>query len=81
VDIILNGKPSKLAENSSLLQLIYNLDLAPEKIALELNRQVVRRADWSSTILKEGDQVEIVHFVGGGLAGEGRCLRAKPKPC
>ena len=66
MDIILNGEPGKVAENSSLQQLIYNLDLAPEKIALELNRQVVRRADWSSTVLKEGDQVEIVHFVGGG---------------
>jgi len=78
VDIILNGEPRKLAENSSLRQLIYNLDLVPEKIALELNRQVVRRGDWSSIVLKEGDQVEIVHFVGGGQAGESRRLRAMP---
>jgi thiamine biosynthesis protein ThiS len=40
--------------------------LPATRIAVELNREVVRRSDWSGTILHEDDRVEIVHFVGGG---------------
>jgi hypothetical protein len=36
-------------------------------LAIELNKEVIRRADWQQIILKEGDRVEIVHFVGGGI--------------
>jgi thiamine biosynthesis protein ThiS len=43
-----------------------NLNLKPQQIAIELNKTVVRRAQWEDTLLREGDQVEIVHFVGGG---------------
>ena len=62
----LNGEPKELAEGMTLLALIEQLSLAPERVAVELNREVVRRADWPSTPLHDGDRVEIVHFVGGG---------------
>ena len=62
----LNGEPKELAEGTTLLSLIEQLSLAPERVAVELNREVVRRADWPSTQLSEGDRVEVVHFVGGG---------------
>jgi sulfur carrier protein len=42
------------------------LDLKPEQIAIELNHNVVRRAQWENTFLQPDDKVEIVHFVGGG---------------
>lgn len=50
----------------SLSELITHLKLAPERLAVELNQRVVRRVEWPETLLKEGDRVEIVHFVGGG---------------
>jgi sulfur carrier protein len=62
----LNGEPKELTEGTTLLALIEQLSLAPERVAVELNRDVVRRADWPATRLSDGDRVEIVHFVGGG---------------
>jgi len=62
----LNGEPQELAEGTTLLSLIERLALAPERVAVELNREVVRRADWPATRLSDGDRVEVVHFVGGG---------------
>ena len=62
----LNGEPKELAEGTTLLALVEQLALAPERLAVELNRDVVRRPDWPTTRLSEGDRVEIVHFVGGG---------------
>ena len=62
----LNGEPKELAEGTTLLALIEQLSLAPERVAVELNRDVVRRPDWPATRLNHGDRVEIVHFVGGG---------------
>ncbi|HEY0079063.1 MAG TPA: sulfur carrier protein ThiS [Pyrinomonadaceae bacterium] len=71
--IQINGEPHDLPASTAdlpsamnLVELIAYLKLAPERLAVEHNRQVVRRADWSRTFLSEGDQIEIVHFVGGG---------------
>jgi len=50
----------------TLAQLITELDLPPARIAVELNREVVRRNDWDATELRDDDRIEIVHFVGGG---------------
>jgi thiamine biosynthesis protein ThiS len=55
-----------LAEGSGISELVQSLSLNPERVAVELNRVIVRRADWGSTTISEGDRVEIVHFVGGG---------------
>ena len=62
----LNGESKELAEGTTLLSLIEQLSLAPERVAVELNRDIVRRADWPATRLSDGDRVEVVHFVGGG---------------
>ncbi len=64
--LLLNGERREVADGSSLAQLIETLELAPERIAIELNQGVVRRAEWPATELKESDRIEIVHFVGGG---------------
>jgi sulfur carrier protein len=66
VHIKLNGETKEMSEGTTLLGLVEELSLAPERLAVELNREVVRRADWPSLVLSEGDRVEIVHFVGGG---------------
>ena len=61
-----NGETKDVADGLSLARLVEELRLAPERLAVELNRTVVRRADWPDIKLSEGDRVEIVHFVGGG---------------
>lgn len=64
--IYVNGEARELSSPLSLSELIGELDLPPARIAVELNRVVVRRHDWSSTLLNDDDRIEIVHFVGGG---------------
>lgn len=66
MNIVLNGEAKEIAANSSVAELIQLLNLAPERLAIEVNRRIIRRADWPSTTLAEGDKVEVVHFVGGG---------------
>ena len=53
-------------EATSLAELAAHLDLPVARIAIELNREVVRRSEWGSTMLRDEDRIEIVHFVGGG---------------
>ena len=63
--VFVNGALREV-EISTLAELISELDLPVARIAVELNREVVRRSDWGSTMLKDEDRIEIVHFVGGG---------------
>lgn len=67
--IVVNGEQAEVAEGVAVDKLIKELGLKPERLAIEVNRRIVRRADWPSTTLSEGDKVEIVHFVGGGARG------------
>jgi thiamine biosynthesis protein ThiS len=64
--VIINGEEKQLAEGLKVADLIPLLDLKAERLAVELNRKIIRRASWQSTALADGDKIEIVHFVGGG---------------
>lgn len=64
--IHVNGEGKEVRDGLVLSELINLLELPPQRIAVELNRDVIRRADWSLTVLRDNDCVEIVHFVGGG---------------
>lgn len=65
--IQINGEPRDIPQSSlSLKELVETLSLTPQRIAVELNKTMVPRRQWEKTTLKDGDQVEIVHFVGGG---------------
>lgn len=64
--VYLNGESKELRESLTLADLVTELDLPAVRIAVELNRTVVRRSDWSQTTLSENDRIEVVHFVGGG---------------
>jgi thiamine biosynthesis protein ThiS len=66
VRVEVNGEAKEVEEGATLQTLVEQLALAPERLAVEHNREVVRRADWPALRLSEGDRVEIVHFVGGG---------------
>lgn len=64
--IQVNGKPRELREGLTVASLLEELDLAPETVAVELNREIVRRGDYVGVELKPGDKLEIVRFVQGG---------------
>jgi thiamine biosynthesis protein ThiS len=65
--IQLNGESREVMEGAMLSDLVHELLLAPARIAIEVNQRVVRRDQWELTALVEGDRIEIVHFVGGGI--------------
>lgn len=60
-----NGKEYS-TEGDTVMQLLKELDIAPERVAVEVNLKVIRRSDFENYLLKDGDSVEIVNFVGGG---------------
>ena len=64
--IRLNGDDYDLAEPVTVHGLLERLDVDPRRVAVEHNLVVVRRATYDSTVVRGGDQVEIVNFVGGG---------------
>ncbi len=65
-----------LTESATLLDLLGELRIAPERVAVEVNLKVIKRADVPSLTLREGDVVEIVNFVGGGAASISRTVRS-----
>ena len=65
ITIQVNGDARELPPGTTLRQLVEQFNLKPEKVAIELNRRLVK-ADKYDAILNDGDQVEIVTFVGGG---------------
>ena len=63
--ITINGEVRE-STATTLAALIDQLAMKPDRIAVELNRAIVRREHWAATELHDGDQLEVVHFVGGG---------------
>ncbi len=66
MQIQLNGEPRELASETSILQLLEQLDLVGRRVAVELNLDIVPRSAHATTILQPGDRVEVVHAIGGG---------------
>ena len=64
--IQLNGEPFELPDGATVLALLTRLDLAGRRVAVELNLDIVPRSQHESTALCDGDQVEVVHAIGGG---------------
>ena len=66
--LIINGEPREFSEPSMALSTLVTekLGMKGDRVAVELNRQIVRRGAWESTLVNDGDRLEIVHFVGGG---------------
>jgi thiamine biosynthesis protein ThiS len=64
--VYINGESREVQGNPSLADLINQLDLPAARIAVELNREVMRRSEWGNAMLRDEDRIEIVHFVGGG---------------
>lgn len=64
--LMLNGDPRDVPGPATLADLLTHLGLDPRMVVVELNREIIRRPRLGAVFLKEGDQVELVHFVGGG---------------
>lgn len=64
--VIINGEKKDVQGGIDLEALLNHLSLPQQRIAIELNKEVVRRKDWQNTKLNEADRIEVVHFVGGG---------------
>jgi sulfur carrier protein len=64
--LVINGQEQIFA-TITLAKLVEHLGMKPDRVAVELNRNIVPRSQWPETNLTEGDHLEIVHFVGGGF--------------
>lgn len=64
--LIINGEARTFESITNLAELIDKLGIKGDRVAVELNRDIVPRVEWTSAELKDGDRLEIVHFVGGG---------------
>lgn len=62
----INGDEKEFAGELTLAGLITELGMKADRVAVELNREIVSRSQWAETSLRDGDKLEIVHFVGGG---------------
>lgn len=66
MQLTINGEQQTVPDGLSVQGLVVHLGLGPERVAVEVNLEVVRRAEHATRALKDGDAVEIVSFVGGG---------------
>lgn len=66
MQIVLNGEAREVAAGTTLAQLVETLGGDPHGIAIERNLEIVPKGEYGSTVLQEGDRLEVVQFVGGG---------------
>jgi len=83
VTVTLNGKPRQVEDGVSLLDLLKVLDVSPSRVVIEHNREIRRKDDFAKTVVHDGDELELVYFVGGGSTADdafvvgGRTLRSR----
>ena len=66
VEILLNGQPREIPSGATVASLLQELSLPATRVAVERNREIVRKPEYESTRIEAGDRLEIVTFVGGG---------------
>jgi sulfur carrier protein len=66
VEVRINGKAREVAEGATLLEMLAHLQVAPERVVIEQNREIVRREQFAERRVRAGDELELVFFVGGG---------------
>ena len=83
VTVTLNGKPRQVADGVTLLDLLTQLDVQPSRVVIEHNREIRRRDDFAKTVVRAGDELELVSSSAVGpqpattlsLSAGGRCAR------
>ena len=66
IEIVVNGEQREAVDGQTVLGLLQELQLDPARVAVELDRRILKQPRWSETVLHSGAQIEIVQFVGGG---------------
>jgi thiamine biosynthesis protein ThiS len=72
MNLTINGENRSLAPVESLHALVEQLGMKSDRVAIELNHEIVPRDQWAQTPIRDGDRLEIVHFVGGGSSAIAR---------
>jgi len=62
----INGEQREFPDGLTIAALVAQLGMKPDRVAVELNLEIVPRSNWEATVLKNNDKLEVVHFVGGG---------------
>jgi sulfur carrier protein len=65
----INGEQREFPDGLTVAALVAQLGMKPDRVAVELNLEIVPRTNWEATSLQNGDKLEVVHFVGGGSTG------------
>ena len=66
VQVMVNGEAREVPEGSGITDLLSQLGLPNDRVAIERNLEILPRSQWAATVLQTGDRFEIVHLVGGG---------------
>ena len=66
ISAVVNGEHRSFATGTTLFGVVRTLELAPERLAIELDRAIISRGLWDTTEVRDGAAIEIVMFVGGG---------------
>ncbi len=66
ITIVLNGEERKIDGAVTVDRLLDLFSLPRQRVAIELNKEVVRKQDWPETQVNDSDRIEVIHFVGGG---------------
>lgn len=66
MQVTINGKEREIADNSTILMMLEQLGQHPQRVAVEVNREIIKRPSYAEHVLSEGDEVEVLQFVGGG---------------
>ena len=66
IEVIVNGEVRLIPQGETITGLLQSLGLDPQRVAVELDRSIIKQPHWSATELRDGAQLEIVQFVGGG---------------
>ena len=64
----INGEERSFSDGLTLAAVVEQLGVKADRVAIELNKIIVRREAWAATKLRDGDRLEVVHFVGGGTS-------------
>jgi len=76
----INGQPREFPDGLTVASLVTQMGMKADRVAVELNLEIVPRARWETTSLKNGDKLEVVHFVGGGSPGAEEAAEATDEP-
>ena len=66
IEIVVNGETRTAPPGQTILDLLHQLQLDPARVAVEMDRRIIKQPRWSETVLEPGTRLEIVQFVGGG---------------